>query len=316
VVEALFQQAGVLRAESLEEMFDVAALLAHQPLPKGNRVALVSNASGPGSIAVEVLKAAGLEVSHLDLGFTAKAEDYRSAASQVLQNPNYDSVIGLFVPSHPAQTEAVAEVLIEVLKEARAKGLDKTVLTCLMSGGQRWRVRVGAEQVPVYRFPESAAKALSLAVQHTRWLAEPPGEIPDHLIDQEAARKAIATAKGRWLEKPEVGALLSAFGIGAGPEGGLELLLRVQTDALFGPVLSLEVPGVPLGLERTLARRITPLTDRDAQQIALRAGAEGRALEDVLLRVSRLVEELPEVAEVEVKVWSQGGLGEVRVWVG
>jgi acyl-CoA synthetase (NDP forming) len=210
----------------------------------------------------------------------------------------------------------VAAVLVEEVEEARAKGTQKTVLACLMGAGQRFRVQIGAEQIPVYRFPESAAKALSLAVQHARWLAEPLGEIPDHTIDEETASKVIEGAKGRWLTRAEVEELLKAFGLPTGQPQGLELLLKVQTDPLFGPVLSLEIPGIPLGLERTLARRITPLTDLDARQIAERAGATSRVLEDLLLRVSRLVEELPEVAEAEIMVFNEGGVGEVRVRVG
>ncbi|MER3480753.1 MAG: 6-carboxyhexanoate--CoA ligase [Meiothermus sp.] len=308
-VEALFRQTGVIRADSLEEVFDTAALLTYQPLPAGPRVALVSNASGPGTLAVEALRAAGLEATHLDLGSAATPLQYRETAAKVLADPAYDSALALFVPMGFAPTEAVAEALRQALAEARAAGSDKTVLACFMTGG-RPRVFVGNERVPVYRFPESAARALSLTVQYARWRAQPLGEIPDFEPQEELARALVRQAgKGKLAAEP-TRSLLAAFGLTLGTPAPpsparLHLAVSVRHDPLFGPVLSLELVDLPLG-PQTLDTRITPLTDKDALEMlrALQGHVDPSALQDLLLRVSRLVEELPEVSEIRLSLWA------------
>ncbi|HEU4741098.1 MAG TPA: GNAT family N-acetyltransferase [Meiothermus sp.] len=325
-VEALFRQTGVIRADSLEEVFDTAALLTYQPLPAGLRVALVSNASGPGTLAVEALRAAGLEATHFDLGSAATPEQYRETAAKVLADPAYDSAMALFVPMGFASTEAVAEALRQALAEARAAGSGKTVLTCFMTGG-RPRVFIGNEQVPVYRFPESAARALSLAVQYARWREQPLGEILDFEPQEEQARALVRQAAKGTLAAEPTRSLLAAFGLTLQtlltPQSGeesasdaqpsshpataanLHLQVSVRHDPLFGPVLSLELTGLPLG-PQLLATRITPLTDKDALEMlqALKGHADLSALQDLLLRVSRLVEELPEVSEIHLSLWA------------
>ncbi|PZA06151.1 MULTISPECIES: GNAT family N-acetyltransferase [unclassified Meiothermus] len=309
-VEALFRQTGVIRADSLEEVFDTAALLTFQPLPAGPRVALVSNASGPGSLALEALRSSGLEATHFDLGSAATPLQYRETAAKVLADPAYDCAMALFVPMGFTSAEAVAEALRQALAEARAAGLNKTVLACFMTGG-RPRVFVGNERVPVYRFPESAARALSLAVQYARWRMEPPGEIPDFAPREELARELVRQAGKGKLNPAMAQSLLQAFGIpapqpspaDAPPTARLNLELSVRCDPLFGPVLSLELVDLPLG-PQLLDTRITPLTDKDAREMlrALEGHADLSALQELLLRVSRLVEELPEVGEIRLKL--------------
>lgn len=307
VVEALFAQAGVLRAESLEEMFDAAMLLAHQPAPvvreEGrHRVALVSNASGPGTLAVEALRAMGLEVTHHDLGSVAGPQDFGQTARQVLQDPQYDSAVALFVPMGFSDPLAVAEALRQALLEARQAGSAKTVLACFMSAS-RGLLQVGEEQVPVYRFPESAARALGLTVAYARWKSRPMGEFPDFEPDLEAARALLQGRQGE-LAAGETQRLLELFGIlQASRVEGLALKLEVRYDELFGPVISLELSDLPLGPQR-LAVRITPLSDQDASEMlrALEGKAELEALRELLLRLSQMVEELPALHGVELEL--------------
>ena len=103
--DALFRQAGVIRAETLEESFDIASVLTMQPLPEGNRVAIVTNASGLGVLCVDACTASGLVLPSLERGnplelrLAARPEDYTAAVQQVLQNPDVDAVIVIGVPA-------------------------------------------------------------------------------------------------------------------------------------------------------------------------------------------------------------------------
>ncbi len=302
VVEALFKQTGVVRAENLEEMFDIAALLAHQPLPEGPKVALLTNASGPAHLAEDALKAEGLTAEVRDLGSRASAEDYLRSARELLAS-DANAAMALFVPLGYATLEEVTEALRTAFSEAREKGIHIPVLTCFMTAG-RPRVRLGAEWVPSYRFPESAGRALAAAYAYAQWRKTPPGEIPDHGVQEDEARALVSKARGT-LNTTQTTRLLGYFGleVSSPPGEGIALDLRVKNDPLFGPVLTLALTGLPLG-EQLLGIRITPLTDVEALQmispLADKAHLEG--LQDLLLRVSRMVEELPEVTGVDLSL--------------
>lgn len=301
VVEALFQQTGVVRAENLEEMFDIAAMLAYQPLPEGPKVALLTNASGPAYLAKDALEAEGLAAEVRDLGSRASAEQYLAAARELLHS-GYNAAIALFVPLGYATLEEVGEALRTALKEAREQGVSIPVLTCFMTSG-RPRVRLGEELVPSYRFPESAGKALAAAYTYAQWRKKPPGEIPDHGVQEDAARALVAATKGP-LSEAHTQQLLGYFGLKVSDSGqGIALTLRVVSDPLFGPVLTLALTGLPLG-EQQLGIRITPLTDIEALEMLapLSGKAHLESLQDVLLRVSRLLEELPEVEGLELEM--------------
>jgi acyl-CoA synthetase (NDP forming) len=318
VVEALFKQAGVVRAEDLEEVFDIAAILAHQPLPEGPRVALLTNASGPAYLAKDALETEGLEAEIYDLGSRASAEEYLTTARKLLSGGHH-ALIALFVPLGYATLEEISEALRTAFNEARTQGIHIPVLTCFMATG-RPRVRLGAELVPSYRFPESAGRALAAAYAYAQWRKTPPGEIPDHDVQEDAAKALVSRAKGR-LSPEQVQELLGYFGLPLKPTArqGIAMVVRIRHDALFGPVLSLSLSGLPLG-EQLLGLRITPLTDREAlemlQPLSGKAHLEG--LQDLLLRVSRLVEELPEVEGLELHLLSQPNDTQVvqaQVWL-
>ena len=315
VVETLFKQTGVVRAENLEEMFDIAALMAYQPLPEGPKVALLTNAYGPAMLAAEALRAEGMEAEVRDLHSRATAHDYLQAAREML-SAGYHAAIVLYVPLGYGKPEEVAEALRVAFGDLRQAGQNIPVLTCFMTAG-RPRVRVGGEQIPSYRFPESAGRALAAAYGYSRWRSAPQGQIPDHEVQEEAARSLVSQHKGP-LEAEGTAQLLSYFGLkveGQGAEGekpkktkdlpssGIALVLRVRNDPTFGSVLSLSLSELPLG-DQTLGMRITPLTDLDAQQMLhpLEGKANLSALQDVLLRVSRLVEELPEAVGLELSL--------------
>ncbi|MDI3299562.1 MAG: GNAT family N-acetyltransferase [Bacillota bacterium] len=332
-VEALFRQAGIIRADTLEELFDVAALLESEPLPGGERVAVVTNTAGGAVITVDALRAEGLVLARppLDLGFEALAEGYRRALPEVLRDPGVDAVVVLFVPAGLSDEAAVARAVIEGVRGAEAEGARKPVVANFLPTGERaYSVRFldqEARRLPAYPFPERTVRALARAVRYAAFRRRPRGRIPDLegadvARARELARAALdrpGPAEGggeRWLPAEEAEAIVAAVGLAAGqpvaPGAGLRLAVTVEPDPLFGPLLLVRrlAPTawagelVPLG--EPLAR-ITPLTDLEATDLAAAVLGEGPAdqaaaacLADLFLRLSRLAEEVPEIRRVEL----------------
>ncbi|MGC8875679.1 GNAT family N-acetyltransferase [Thermus sp.] len=288
LVRALFAQAGVVRASGLEEAFDVAALLASGRLPENGRVRLVSNASGPSNLALEALREGGLEVEHVDLGSEAREEDFRKALGEALGG-EAGSVFLLYVPMAFAREEEVARLV----REART---EKLLLACFM-GQDGPRARLLGQAV-LYRFPESAAIALARAWAYRRWREEPL-LFPDFQdLRLEEARRLLEGKKA--LSPEEAKALLQAFGLPLGEGEGLYLKLHAAPHPLFGPVLTLLLP-TPLG-DQALGLRLTPLTEGDARELLkpLEGRADLEAYKELVLRVSRLLEEFPQVERLEL----------------
>ncbi|WP_135257333.1 GNAT family N-acetyltransferase [Thermus caldilimi] len=298
LVRALFAQTGVIRANSLEEAFDVAALLALGRLPENNRVRLISNASGPSNLALEALREGGLFVEHVDLGSTAKAEGFARALEEALES-EAGSVFLLFVPMGFASEEE----FLALVEKAKGK---KLLLACVMgSPGVRARVM---GQVALYRFPESAAIALSRAWAYQAWREEPL-HFPDFPnLRLEEARRLLEGKKG--LSQEEGAALLECFGLPLGKGEGLSLKLTAKPHPLFGPVLTLVLP-TPLG-DQVLGQRLSPLTQKDAQELVKPLGhgkspdpggpLDPTPYQEIVLRLSRLLEELPQVEEVSLEL--------------
>lgn len=239
-VDALFAHTGVLRVTTLEEMFDAATLLANQPLPKGSRVAILTNAGGPGILCADACEAEKLVLPELapatrarltallpqaasllnpvDLAAPATARDYAEALPLLLDDPNVDAVIALFVTAGVIDVETVAAALKRGRSQA-ASGRSKPLLTCFL--GQRGvppSLRTAEESVPSFRFPESAARALACAARRTRWLAQPEGVVPtltdvDARLGRAIVSEALKHRGAGWLSSCELDNLLGAFGI-------------------------------------------------------------------------------------------------------
>ena len=186
VVDALFRQAGIIRTERLEELFDVA-LLSHQPVPRGNRVAILTNAGGPGILAADACEANGLELTSLsevtrtrlreflpaaasvanpvDMLASAPADHYRRALAIILEDEQVDSVITIFIPPLVTDPKEVAEAI-----EASARaftGSRSSECSCAPMAHRR------SSPIPSYAFPESAALALARVTSYGRWRAKP-----------------------------------------------------------------------------------------------------------------------------------------------
>lgn len=238
-VDALFKQAGVIRTQTLEEMFDVASLLAHQPLPKGKRVAILTNAGGPGILCADACEANGLTLPALseetqaklmsflpsaasasnpvDMVASASAEQYQRSLEILVEDESVDAVIVIFIPTGSVDIEAVATAVRE--GGAKAAEYSKPIIASFMSmRGTESPLSAGGRVIPSYRFPESAAIAVARAALYAEWRNSDLGEIPDHedlrIRDARAiCRKALAERGDGWLMPDEVSSLLEAFGL-------------------------------------------------------------------------------------------------------
>jgi acetate---CoA ligase (ADP-forming) len=245
-VDALFHQAGVIRATSLEELVDVASLLATQPMPSGRRVAILTNAGGLGILCADACDAAGLELPRLveqtvrraaavlpaeaslgnpvDMLGSATADSYRDVLPLLLNDAGIDAVISLFVPAVSATADAVATAIVETSSAAAG---DKPILAVVMSAeGIPEPLRAGHGGA-AFTYPESAARALGRAAERADWLRRPLGTIPDvDGVDRDAGSEVVenvlSTADERWLEPDEARRLLVAYGLPLVAEQGAE----------------------------------------------------------------------------------------------
>lgn len=249
-VTALCRQAGVIRTDTLEELFDVAMLLANQPVPRGHRVAIVTNAGGPGIMASDACEAHGLEVATLtdetvrelreflpaeastrnpvDMIASATPAAFERAVRLVANDPNVDSLIVLFVPPVVTHAADVARAIVrgnEAAKaDLKAKGdPPKPLVSCFLgSHGTPDELRsLHEDRIPSYTFPEASAIALARVVKYGRWLAVPDGAVPKYANVDRAATRALldrALARvhgpaGAWLMPDEVTQMLAAWKI-------------------------------------------------------------------------------------------------------
>jgi acetyl coenzyme A synthetase (ADP forming)-like protein len=237
-VDALFRQAGVIQADTLEELTDVAVLLSRQPLPRGRRVAVLTNAGGLGILCADACSAAGLELAPLtdetrarlsielpreaslanpiDMLGSAVGSTYERAIPAVLADPGIDALIVLFVPPVVAGADEVAEA---VVRGVHAAGSDKPVLAAFVAADGVPSCLVEAHPpIATFDFPETAARALGHAADRAQWLRAPAGEPPElDGIDRGAAQALVgdvlASSNDVWLTAPQVRRLFEAYGI-------------------------------------------------------------------------------------------------------
>jgi acetyl coenzyme A synthetase (ADP forming)-like protein len=419
-VEALFRQTGVIRADTLAEMFDLAAALGSQPLPRGRRVAIVTNAGGPGILCADTCEAGGLRVPELsdamkarlskflppqaslsnpvDMIASAGPDHYQRTIETLLSTDEIDALVVIYIPVDPSQRPVILDALRAGIEAGRqAGGADKPVLASLMAEeGISLPLRVAEECIPTYAFPETTARVLSKVADYAEWRGQPLGmflEFDD--IDAPSARdvcrQALEKRGSSWLTTEETRQLLTDMGLPIAPGGvaqtpdaavelarrvgfpvavklasdlivhktemggiilnlgdeaavrqafetirtrlierdalqamegvlvqpmvtqGVEVMVGVTTDPLFGPLIAFGLGGVHVEILGDVRFRVTPLTDRDAGEMVreirgfrLLEGYRGhppadvKALEEVLLRISLMVEEIPEITELDL----------------
>jgi acetyltransferase len=237
-IDALLAQCGVLRAQSVQELFDIAMALEEQPIPRGNRVAIITNAGGPGIMIADACESEGLEVVELsgetqkglretfpaeasvrnpvDMIASATSESYRVALGAVLADTNVDAAIAAFVPPLGVRQVDVASSIVEAFQ---AQGESRKPILAVLMGRQGFpegRAELHEAGVPAYTFPESAARALAAMVRYHQWLERPVQEPGRFAVDREAVRGVIqgSRTEGRVrLKEHEALAVLAAYGI-------------------------------------------------------------------------------------------------------
>jgi acyl-CoA synthetase (NDP forming) len=416
--EALFEQAGIIAVHTLGELVGAAALLAAQPLPAGDRIAIVSNAGGAGVLAADACGDNGLRMAVLseatrdrlakllppgaavqgpvDTTAAVSPDVFRASLEEVASDDGVDALLVVTVPTaiadltHAVTTADVSKPLVAaILDQAEAVRL-------IQPGGDDYPLAGGGVEgrrpVPAYAYPESAARALRRAASYRTWRDRQRGEVPDLAgLRTEDARALIAgflrnSPDGGWLPPALVSDLLACYQIPLVPTrlaateqeavhtamefggpvvlkadvpglvhktdagavklglrseqevreafgelaaafgdalagvlvqpmltGGVEVLVGVVQEPVFGPLVVFGLGGVATEVLGDHAARLTPLTDTDADDLIhgvrsapLLFGHRGTppvdttALTDVLLRVSRLADDLQEVAELDL----------------
>jgi len=419
-VDALFRQTGVIRADTLAEMFDLAAVLGSQPLPQGRRVAIVTNAGGPGILCADTCEAGGLLVPDLadatkarlaaflppeaslgnpvDMIASASPEQYRQTIEVLLTAAEVDALLVLYIPVDVSQKSRILEAISAGVVAGRAAGGEaKPVLLSLMvADGSNQPLPAAHEHIPSYAFPEATARVLSKVADYAEWRNQPLGMLLEYDdTNPQAARtmcqQALAARGPGWLATGETRQLLLAMGLPVAPggvahsaeeaiqlakdagfpvvlklashvivhktemggiflnlrdetqvrqafeslrdrlaragqlaalegalvqpmvSGGVEVMVGVTTDPLFGPLIAFGLGGIYVEILGDVCFRITPLTNRDASEMVrsirghrLLEGyrnhppADVPALEEVLLRISFLVDQIPEITELDL----------------
>lgn len=310
--DALMEQCGVIRAQTVEELFDYAMAFPRLPLPKGDRVAIVSNAGGPGIVLADACESLGLRVCELapgtqaairrlvpeeaavrnpvDLIASATAETFQRVLALVLEDPNIDAVI---VSVAPPPLKGRAGDVAEGIVAATAARKDIPVLAVLLgrqgvAAGMRNLLRAGT---PGYIFPESAARALAAMNRYRKWRERPEGAVLHFPADGARVGRIIAAAAAERREKlteAEALEVLGAYGIPTVPwrcvgsedeaaaaarDIGLPVVLKVVSRTI---VHKSDVGGVVVGLESE--RAVREGYRRMLQRVKERAGVVPEAV--------------------------------------
>jgi acetyl coenzyme A synthetase (ADP forming)-like protein len=287
-VDALFRQAGVVRTDTLAELFDVASLLANQPLPNGRRVGIITNAGGPAILCADACEARALEVPVLSAGSqhrlraflpagasvgnpvdmiaSAPAEHYRQAIEIVGADENIDSLIVIFTPPLVTRADDVAKSIVE---GASRIDRNKPLLSVFLSAHEAPKeLRAANVRIPSYSFPETAAIALARATRYQQWRDRResyPPRFDDIRVDEAAAVVAAALARGEgWLTPGEVAQICSCY--------GLPLIEQRVVDSVAAAGAAADEIGGEIAL-KVIAPGLVHKTEAGAVRLRLR-GAE------------------------------------------
>ena len=262
--DALLKDCGVQRVDSVEELFDVGLALSRLPLPRGKRVAVLTNAGGPAILATDALVASGLEIAPLedatrtalrerlvpeasvqnpvDMVAGATAENYGSCLNLLLRDPTVDMVMVVFVPPITRDPVHVAQTVFDVARKSR-----KPVVGCFMGRDEILSAiarETRQDWVPVYLYPESAVRALVALDERRRILARKEGRVKRFRV---ATAGISAVLRSGWLGVEARRALSKAYGIRAVPGG----LARTSSEAVaiaervgYPVVMKISAPNV------------------------------------------------------------------------
>lgn len=306
-VDALLAQAGVLRAATVEELFDMAIAFDVRTLPRSRRTAVLTNAGGPGILAADALDGSGLELvelsaattrtlaplfpaeasirNPLDMIASATPDGYRTALEALLRDPATDAVVPIFVPPLGVRQEDVVAAIVEAARAVPGKPL----LGVLMGreGLPAGRAQLLEAGIPTYVFPESAARALGVLNRQREWMAQPVSA-PSRLDVSRETAAAIITAARREqrarLSALEALSLLVAYGIPVAPA-------RLAADATTAVAAASDV-GFPVAM-KAVSPDIVHKTDVGGVELDVRNVAE--AQEAYVRLVTHVAERAPSV---------------------
>jgi len=400
--QALFEQAGIIATASFGELLDVAVLMASQPVPAGNTVAIVSNGGGAGVLAADACAEAGLVVAATGTRARGRLREVLPAGAS-LGGP-VDTTLAVSPEAFAqalriAANDGVASVIAVVVRSASADllpvltatRLPVPVTAVMLDQPEAVRLLPGEDAgsaVPAYAYPEAAARALARAARYGTWRSRPAGTVPEFTDVRAADARSIVDSflarmpGGGWLSAEEADRLLRCYGLPMVPfrraadadaaveaaaglgghvvikaevpgllhktaagaveldlrgddevraamgrlhaslggrisgvlvepmiTGGIETIVGVVQEPVFGPVVVFGLGGIATEVLADHAARLAPLTGADADDLTRAIGAARTLLEhevdipalrDVLLRVSRLADDLPQVAELDL----------------
>jgi len=234
VCDAAFKQLGIIRAQNIEEMFNHAIALTYQPIPKSNRIAIVTNAGGPGVMATDASIESDLELAKfspdtkkilkkslprmantqnpVDLIGDARADRYDAALTSISRDDNVDGALCILTPQSMTDIEAIAHLVCRVEKE-----ITKPLLCSFMGGTD---VLNGIEMlqkrhIPHYTLPESACQSFAAAVRYKRWLSRPQSKVRNFKVNRSRAKEIIEKYLDRgqsYLSEPDALEILNSYG--------------------------------------------------------------------------------------------------------
>ncbi|MFH0974440.1 MAG: GNAT family N-acetyltransferase [Spirochaetota bacterium] len=386
--EALFNQAGIVRVNTIKELFYSATLLSSQPVPEGNRIVIITNGGGPGMLAADACAQTGLilpEISAqtaarlkaaitreirfhnpLNLSTGVSAQEFENALKILAEDPDYDAIVTLYVPPAGMKIKSIEDSISKAAGVIRQN--NKPVVSCFIGQvDSHGKIVDGNYFVPYYSFPEDAVFALSNAVKYGEIIRQDRGKIPDFEdIDRDEGRRIIksilvsSTHRPLFVPANDMHKLLKCYGIltsesltaimsdetekesnDVGDPSGkpvtkqemlvgisehinesVDIIIKITEESSLGHVITFRLGGFYADLLNDTAVRLHPLTDVDARELIesvkmakLLKGYKGaspvdiRSLEELLLRVSFMVEDIPHISEVNlnpVKVLPNG----------
>ncbi len=309
---ALLEQTGIIRVDNLTQMFHTAGVLAHQPLPVGNRVAVVTNSWGPAWLAVDALKASGLDPADpVDLSNEADAGDFTRALAEIYADETIHAVLVVYAP---AVTTHYKKLGVAIREAALTPGAVTTV-ACLLGQRGPSTLADADSRIPQFPFPEEAALALGRVARYASWRAQPVGdvlELPGAGLD--AARALVVgwlagVGGRRWLNPLESAELLATVGLMT-----VDQALAHNVDEAVDAARRL---GYPVAIKASGLERLSK-TEAGGVSLDVHGDDEVR---DAFSRMSELLGEamnpavvqtmVPEGAECRVGIYRHPVLGDV-----
>jgi acyl-CoA synthetase (NDP forming) len=308
-VDALFHQSGVIRTDTVTELFDVGMLLARQPLPGGRRIAILTNAGGPGILAADACQAHGLEVAEvsaaakralramlpapasvnnpIDMLASASAQHYEDALRVLLSDPGVDSVLAIFIPPRVTNADDVAAAIARAADHDSSKPITGVFMRTAAAP-------LALNRIPCFSFPEPAAIAMARVAAYAEWRRQSPGVVATFSDMQPSLARLVVgrvlERGGGWLTPVEANALLSSVGI-AVPRSTMVASIDeavVAAERLGYPVA---IKGIgPLLLHKTEFKAVR-LNLASRSEVRIAASQLTRALGDKIegLLVQRMV---------------------------